>query len=77
MLGQASGSGSANGQIPLYSDASFPPGWPLLSDPSGTDGFGGDVKGDAEWGKEDDTELGALRWVSNLTSWACLSEREN
>ncbi|KAI9637874.1 uncharacterized protein MKK02DRAFT_23232 [Dioszegia hungarica] len=52
-------SGSASTQMPLYSDANFPPSWPLLTDDGGQAGYG-EVKGDGEWGKEDDTELGAL-----------------
>lgn len=58
MGAQASGSGA--GQIPLYSDANFPPSWPLLTDSSGPVNYG-ETKPDGEWGKEDDTELGALR----------------
>lgn len=63
-------------QIPLYSDPNFPPAWPLLPDTAGPVTYG-DVGGSNEmtregsmqnWGMADDSELGALRSVSEPPS---------
>jgi len=65
---------ASTSQLPpqLYSDPNFPPSWPLLPDTSTNTGatfvdgtVGNGVKGNG-WGMNDESELGALSYVTSL-----------